>query len=169
VPRKTKPSPAAALLESARSAVAALLRGFKRSDVRRPPSAAAKAGDERIAWREFTKGLEEVFQAQAYQIVQSAGEGPNRSVDIVLRKDHETFLVQCKQWRDAKVGVDAIQALHGVMRSRGAAGGMVVTSGRFGREATALATACNVRLIDGETLQALLGKTRHRKASVDTR
>jgi len=42
------------------------------------------------------------------------------------------FLVQCKQWKAFKVGVDVVQELHGVMAAKGVTCGFVVTFGRFG-------------------------------------
>jgi restriction system protein len=47
-----------------------------------------------------------------------------------------SFLVQCKQWKAFKVGVQVVRELYGLMAAHGAAGGFVVTSGRFTDEAT---------------------------------
>jgi len=44
-------------------------------------------------------------------------------------------LVQCKQWRALKVGVGEVRELCSVMAAQGAAGGVVMTSGRFTEEA----------------------------------
>lgn len=48
-----------------------------------------------------------------------------------VRKGSELHLVQCKQWKAFKVGLDVVRQLYGVMAARGAAGGFVVTSGTF--------------------------------------
>jgi restriction system protein len=103
-----------------------------------------------------------MFVAQGYQIAQAAGEAPHRAVDLVLRKNRETFLVQCKQWRDAKVGIDACEALYGIMKSRNALGGFIVTTGRFSRESAAYASSCNIRLIDGTALDGAMKKAQAR-------
>jgi restriction system protein len=81
-------------------------------------------------------------------------------VDLIARKGSETFLVQCKQWRAFKVGVDVVRELYGVMAARGAAGGYVVTSGTFTADARAFAEGRNVRLIDGQKLFGLLQQAR---------
>jgi Restriction endonuclease len=48
-------------------------------------------------------------------------------VDLVLTRPGknvgEKFPVQCKQWRDVKVGVDLVRELYGVMAAKGATGG----------------------------------------------
>jgi restriction system protein len=43
------------------------------------------------------------------------------------------------------VGVDVVRELYGVMATKGAAGGFVVTSGRFTDDANGFATGRNVR------------------------
>ena len=74
----------------------------------------------------------------------------------MLSRDGERHLVQCKQWRAFRVGVDVVRELYGVMASKGAAGGFVVTSGRFTDEARSFASGRNIQLIDGPKLMGLL-------------
>ena len=71
----------------------------------------------------------------------------------MLRRGGERHLVQCKQWRAYKVGVETVRELYGVMAARGAAGSFVVTSGRFTSEATTFAQGRNIQLVDGARLQ----------------
>ena len=78
------------------------------------------------------------------------------SIDLVLKKEGETFLVQCKQWKAYKVGVSTVRELYGVMAAKGAAGGYVVTSGVFTDEAQAFAAGRNIKLMDGKALHALI-------------
>jgi restriction system protein len=77
-------------------------------------------------------------------------------VDLELRKDGELHLVQCKQRRASKVGVEVVRELFGVMAARGAAAGYVVTSGTFTEPAQEFARHRNVRLMDGPALKRLL-------------
>jgi len=98
----------------------------------------------------------EGFRLQGYQVTETGGGGADGGVDLVLTKGGEKFLVQCKQWRAMKVGVEIVRELYGVMAARGATGGFVVTSGRFTDDASKFASGRNVRLIDGPQLQALI-------------
>lgn len=82
--------------------------------------------------------------------------GPDGGVDLLLKRDRETFLVQCKQWRAQKVGVQTVRELYGVMAAKGAAGGFVVTSGSFTEEAQQFAKGRNVQLVDGIQLKVLV-------------
>lgn len=99
----------------------------------------------------------EAFRRRGFRVDETGGAGPDGGVDLVLKKGAETFLVQCKQWRALKVGVDVVRQLYGVMAARGAAGGFVVTSGRFTDEARRFAEGRNLRLVDGEALMKLIG------------
>jgi restriction system protein len=113
-----------------------------------------------MSWREFEMLVGESFRMQGYRVAETGGGGPDGGVDLVLtrpgRNGTEKHLVQCKQWRAFKVGVDVVRELYGVMAATGATGGFVVTSGRFSSEATAFANGRNVTLIDGDALRGLL-------------
>ena len=55
-----------------------------------------------------------------------------------------------------EVGVDVVRELYGVMAAKGAAGGFVVTSGRFTEDANKFASGRNVKLVDGAKLHGLI-------------
>ena len=132
--------------------------------------AQSKATDalDGMSWREFELLVGEGFRLQGYQVVETGGGGADGGVDLVLTKPGknggEKFLVQCKQWRAFKVGVDVVRELYGVMAARGATGGFVVTSGRFTDEAVSFASGRNVNLVDGPKLHGLI---RQAKAGID--
>lgn len=109
-----------------------------------------------MSWREFEVLVGEGFRLQGYQVVENFEPGPDDGIDLILRKDGEKYLVQCKQWRAFKVGVPVVRELYGAMAAEGAAGGFVVTSGRFTPEAEAFASGRNLRLLDGPQLHRLL-------------
>jgi restriction system protein len=132
--------------------------------------AQSKATDalDGMSWREFEMLVGEGFRLQGYQVVETGGGGADGGVDLVLTKPGknggEKFLVQCKQWRAFKVGVDVVRELYGVMAARGATGGFVVTSGGFTDEAVSFASGRNVNLVDGPKLHGLI---RQAKAGID--
>ncbi len=117
-----------------------------------------------MSWREFELLVGEGFRLQGYQVAETGGGGADGGVDLVLtrpgRNGAEKFLVQCKQWRALKVGVDVVRELYGVMAARGATGGFVVTSGRFTDEAVSFASGRNVTLVDGPKLLGLIRQAR---------
>ncbi len=109
-----------------------------------------------MSWREFETLVGEGFRRRGYSVKETGGGGPDGGVDLVLSKDGEKTLVQCKQWKAFKVGVSTVRELYGVMAADGAAAGFVVTSGRFTQEAAAFAAGKNIHLMDGAALMRLL-------------
>ena len=120
----------------------------------------AKFGDTNafgaMSWLEFEQMVGEWFRRQGYAITEVGGAGPDGGVDLVLHKNGEKFLVQCKQWRSMKVGVGVVRELYGVMAAERVAGGFVVTSGSFTEDAKKFAHGRNVELLDGSMLIRVL-------------
>lgn len=113
-----------------------------------------------MGWQEFEMLVGEAFRLKGYQVTETGGGGADGGVDLVLRKDGEKHLVQCKQWKAYKVGVTVVRELFGVMAAQGATGGYVVTSGCFTDEAKAFARGRNIELIEGPALHALIKQAR---------
>ena len=109
-----------------------------------------------MSWQEFELLVGEAFRRKGYAVAENGGGGADGGVDLVLKKDGEKFLVQCKQWKARMVGVSIIRELYGVMAAEGAAGGFVVTSGIFSNDVKSFAEGRNVELIGGADLMALI-------------
>ena len=96
-----------------------------------------------------------------------AGDGgPDGGVDLFLRKDGNTILVQCKQWKAWKVGVRVVRELLGVMTARKAEGGIIATSGVFTQDARRFAAGKPIDLVDGPQLAALIRTVQSAPAAV---
>lgn len=109
-----------------------------------------------MSWQEFEQVVGEWFRRQGYAVRELGGNGPDGGVDLMLHKDGEKFLVQCKQWRSMKVGVGVVRELYGVMAAERVAGGFVVTCGSFTEDAKDFAQGRNVELLDGAKLVRVL-------------
>lgn len=131
-------------------------------DVAQAQSAKALNG---VSWREFEKLVGEAYRLQGFRVAETGSGSADGGVDLALEKGGEKFLVQCKQWKALKVGVDVVRELYGVMAATGATGGFVVTSGRFTEDAKAFAQWRNVHLMDGPEL---LGMIKRAKQSLAT-
>lgn len=121
---------------------------------------------DNMSWREFEVLVGEAFRLQGYRVSEHGGVGPDGGIDLVLSKGSEKFLVQCKQWKAFKVSVTVVRELYGVMAAKGAAGGFVVTSGRFTEDATAFASGRNIQLIDGDLLHGLISQAKNSRSAV---
>lgn len=109
-----------------------------------------------MSWQQFEALVGEAYRRKGYAVNETGGGGADGGIDLWLKKEGETFLVQCKQWKATKVGVTTVRELYGVMAAEGATGGFVVTSGVFTDEARAFAVGRNIELMDGEALHALI-------------
>ena len=118
-----------------------------------------------LTWQDFERLVAEGFRQRGFTVAEKGGAAPDGGVDLILARGQERFLVQCKQWRAQQVPVTIVRELYGVMAAQHAAGGYVVTSGRFTKDATAFAAGRNIELIDGEALQALLRQPRNLSAA----
>ncbi len=127
------------------------------SDVAHSSAASALDG---MAWHEFEALVGEAYAMAGYRVTETGGGGADGGVDLVLTKGGEKFLVQCKQWKAYKVGVDVVRQLYGVMAARGATGGFVVTSGSFTKDAKVFSEGRNMQLVDGTRLFAMIRQVR---------
>jgi restriction system protein len=86
----------------------------------------------------------------------NSGSGVDGGVDLVARKDGETVLVQCKQWKARRIGVRTVREMFGLLNAEKANEVHIVSSGYFTDDATAFARHKPIRLIDGPMLVQLV-------------
>ncbi len=94
-----------------------------------------------------------VYIIMAFLVPGIAGDN---GIDLVISRQGKRYLVQCKQWRSQKVGVKVVREMFGLVTAEQAAGGIVITSGQFTREAGKFAKGKALELVDGEQLAALI-------------
>lgn len=112
-----------------------------------------------LSWQEFELLVGEAFRQRGYTVAET-GSGADGGVDLVLMKNHERFLVQCKHWKSAKVSIMVVRELLGVMTSAGAKGGFVVASGVFTKDAESFAKNNGISLIGREELRRMIQAAR---------
>ena len=109
-----------------------------------------------LGWREFEQLTGEAYRRQGYRVTENGGGGADGGIDLILQKEGERLLVQCKQWRVFKVGVKPVRELYGVLMAHRADGAIFVTSGTYTQEARDFAAGKPLRLVDGEALCRLI-------------
>ena len=109
-----------------------------------------------INWKEFEELVGEAYRRQGYFVLENSSDGTDGGVDLRLRKDGELVLVQCKHWKAQKVNVKIVRELYGIMASRKANRGIVVTYGSFTQDAKDFANGKPLDLVDGQKLMALI-------------
>src|SRR3990167_631653 len=151
-------------------AIGSLFGRYKRRKLMGDVASAIKPGKtiEGISWQQFEQLTGEAFRRQGFTVTETGGNGPDGGIDLVLHKDGEKYLVQCKQWRSLKVGVAVIREFFGVMVAQGAVGGFVVTSGAFTAEAKSFASGRGIRLVEGAELNRWIAASRSTKINLPT-
>ena len=112
----------------------------------------------KLSWREFEEVIGEAYRRQGYAVVENAGPGADGGIDLVAKKEGETILVQCKQWKSEKIGVPTMREMFGLWNAEKANEVHVVTCGNFTNEAKQFALGKPIRLIDGPSLVQLINK-----------
>lgn len=109
----------------------------------------------RLSGREFESLVHELFRREGWAVTHTGGHGQaDGNIDLILRRDTQTRLVQCKQWSVRDLGVNEVRKLGGTLLREGLTGadGILVTSSGFYPAAATEAQAVGIELIDGDTL-----------------
>jgi restriction system protein len=113
-----------------------------------------------MSWQDFERLVGEYYRRDGFSVTREGGNGSDSGIDLVLRKDKEMYLVQCKQWKAYKVGAQSVREFYGVMAARGAVGGYFVTSGIYTEDAQAFVRGLNIELVDGHKLRRMIDAAR---------
>lgn len=109
-----------------------------------------------LAWDEFEILVGEIYRLQGFSVAINKATGADGGVDLVLTRDDERVLVQCKNWNGTKVTAKEIREFFGVTVSEWATRGIFVTSSTFTRDAQEFAEGKPLELVDGEKLMTLV-------------
>ncbi len=108
-----------------------------------------------LHWRNFEELVAEAYRRQGYRVAEG-GFGADGGIDLELRKNDEWVLVQCKQWKAQKVGVNVIREMFGVLAASNADKVIVISSGRYTQQAIDFASDKPMLLVDGNGLLSLI-------------
>lgn len=109
-----------------------------------------------LDWKAFEELVGEAYRRQGYAVSENPGAGPDGGIDLLLRKGGELTIVQCKQWRAQKVGVEKVRELYGIQVAQHAAKSILITSGFFTQEAQNFAADKPIDLVEGSHLLQLI-------------
>jgi restriction system protein len=109
-----------------------------------------------MSWREFEMLAGEAFRRRGYAIQETGLGGADGGIDLILRKDGKTTLVQCKQWKTQRVDVKVVREMFGLLAHHGAAAVKIVAVGDYTGDAQRFAQGKPIELIHGEALLAMV-------------
>jgi restriction system protein len=105
-----------------------------------------------LDWRDFERLVGEAFRRRGYRVEETGLSGADGGIDLILRKDGRTELVQCKQWRSRQVKASVVREMWGLVVHHKANGVKIVCVGDFTRDAKEFAEGKAIELITGERL-----------------
>lgn len=107
-------------------------------------------------WRQLEVLVGEAFRRRGYQVEETGLGGADGGIDLRLRRDGKTTLVQCKQWRSRRVDVKVVREMYGLLAHHGADAIKIVAIGDYTPDAKRFAEGKSIELIHGEALLALV-------------
>lgn len=109
-----------------------------------------------MSWRDLERLVSEAYRQIGYQVDETGQGGADGGIDLVLRRDGQVTLVQCKHWRTQRVGAPVVREQFGLLTHHRAAAVIIVTTGDFTPEAKTFAAGKPIDLIAGPELLALV-------------
>lgn len=113
-----------------------------------------------LDWREFEQLVGEAFRRQGYSIEETGLGGADGGVDLVLRREGRSWLVQCKRWRQRQVPVTTVREMWGLLAHHAADGIKIVCVGDYTPDARRFASGKAIELITGQDLVAMVDAVR---------
>jgi len=116
---------------------------------------------QEVSWPEFKKLVAEAYRQAGYIILENNVFAEDPSIDLVMRKGANLYLVQCRYWQNRKLGRREVKNLFALLHDKQASGAFLLTTGIFTNEARHYAANRPVNLVDGIELVKLLGNVPH--------
>ena len=111
-----------------------------------------------LSGKDFERLIADLLRSRGFQIEYSSA-GADGGIDILAKLPSGLasglFVIQCKKY-SSKVGVQPVRDLLGVVSSKKANKGILITNSQFTQEAKNFASGNPLQLIDGTELSALL-------------
>jgi len=113
---------------------------------------------QELPWQKFKELVAEAYRRTGYTIMENDTFAADPSVDLVMRKSANLYLVQCRYWQNRKLGIREVKNLFSHMHDKQASGVFLMTTGIFTKEARHYAVGRPINLLDGIEIVELLGK-----------
>jgi restriction system protein len=121
-----------------------------------------------LSWEEFEQLVSEAYRRRGYRVIERGGAGADGGIDLELRTEDKTLVVQCKRWQSRTIGVEMVRELYGAMTGEEAHGAIFVTSGSFTPDAIDFARDKPIKLVDGGELVETLRDVQPKKRASPT-
>jgi restriction system protein len=112
-----------------------------------------------IDWYQFEKLVSAIYEMRGCSVKRLGGARPDGGVDLIVEKDGERLVVQCKHWRKWTVGVRHIREILGAMTDLNVKKGVLVTLRACTAEAKEFADKHHIDIVDETELVSLMQMT----------
>ncbi len=116
-----------------------------------------------LSAEEFEWLVGELFRRDGRTVEETGRHGsPDGNIDLVLRRDGERKVVQCKRWTAQLIGVDVLRGFAGTLLREGLPGaaGIFVTLSDFTQQARAEARTTGITLVNNRDLNGRVQNAR---------
>ncbi|MCC5875644.1 MAG: restriction endonuclease [Candidatus Sumerlaeia bacterium] len=110
----------------------------------------------KMSWRDFERMFAEVLRSQGYKVELRGGNMPDDGIDIIGTRNGKVTVIQCKHWKDSRVGIKIVREMYGVMTAEKADEVMIVTTGEITNPCYKFADGKPIHLIDGIRLLEMI-------------
>ena len=120
---------------------------------------------KKLTWKEFEEFVASIFVRLGYSVEVTGGFNDG-GIDVVVKKDSKTSLVQCKNYRASKVTLSMVRDFYGAMNANlNFEAGYFITTGIFTLEAKHFAEDKHIELIDGSRLMEYVNMASSKETS----
>jgi restriction system protein len=110
----------------------------------------------KIDWFQFEKLIELIYRQRGFEVTRIGGANPDGGVDLVVKTSKENFAIQCKHWRNWKVGVKNIREFIGALKDINVQKGIFITLFGYTGEAKQLADKHGIQILNESDLVKML-------------
>lgn len=112
---------------------------------------------QEVSWDQFKEMVAEAYKRSGYMFLGNGPFSSDPAVDLFMRKGANIYIIQCRYWRNRKLGIREVKKFQAILQKKQAVGGFLLTTGIFTREARHYCLSRPINLVDGIALVDLLG------------
>jgi restriction system protein len=113
---------------------------------------------QQLSWHQFKDLVAEAYRQSGYTVMENSTFTSDPTVDLVMRKGANLYLVQCRYWQNQKLSIREVKNLFFHMHDKQASGVILLTTGIFTKQARHYAAGKPINLVDGIELVGLLSE-----------
>ncbi|MFO7838032.1 MAG: restriction endonuclease [Desulfosalsimonadaceae bacterium] len=116
------------------------------------------SGMTRLSRRAFTQLVQAVYARNGYRLKPYTDPTDQAEVDMMAKKNGETVLLQYRHHKSGQIEKQAVEAMLDRLQQDDARQAHIISCSGFSQEAAQLARNSSVRLLDADSLEAMLRK-----------